>query len=54
MKKYKYTAYPNVESEEGEVEADSIEQAIQIANEQVARNAYFYVTELDLEEVDEE
>ena len=54
MKKYKYRAYPNVECEEGEVEADTIEQAIQIANEQVARNAYFYVEAGDLEEVDEE
>jgi hypothetical protein len=54
MKKWKYRAYPNVECEEGEVEAETIEEAMEIANEEVLRNAYFYVTKEDMELIEDE
>ena len=53
MKKYKVTAYPNWEEWIMEIEAESVEDAIKQANEEVSQNAYFIATEKDVEEIEE-
>lgn len=48
MKKYNITLYPNVNSYQITVEADSIEEAIEIAQEEASINCYFMATESDV------
>ena len=54
MKKYKVTLYPNVNDYKTTVEADSVEEAIEIAQDEASQNCYFMATESDVEEIEEE
>jgi Mg/Co/Ni transporter MgtE len=51
MKRYKVICYPNVKSYNTIVEAESVEEAIEVAQEEASINAYFMAVESDVEEV---
>lgn len=53
MKKYKVTLYPNVNDYVTEVEAMSVKEAIEIAQDEASLNCYFVATKDDVIEVDE-
>lgn len=53
MNKYKVICYPNVNSYETEIEADTIEEAIELANEEAEQNCCFFATEKDVEQIKE-
>lgn len=52
--KYLVTVYPNVESDEYTIEADSEEEAIKIAEEKARMNCYFMATKDDVEPLEED
>ena len=54
MTKYKVTVYPNVESDIYEVEADTIAEAIMLAENYAVNNCFFIATEDDVEELEEQ
>jgi hypothetical protein len=54
MKKYKVICYPNVNSYQTEVEANSVEEAIEIAQDEASINCYFMAIESDVTEIEEE
>jgi hypothetical protein len=54
MKKYRVTLYPNVNDYKTEVEANSIEEAIEIAQDEASINCYFMATDDDVTEIDDE
>jgi hypothetical protein len=54
MKKYKVVLYPNVNDYRTEVEADSVEEAIEIAQDEASINCYFMATEDDVIEIEED
>jgi len=54
MKKYGVTLYPNNESDYYEVEADSVEDAIQQAENYARMNSFFMATSSGVELLDEE
>lgn len=51
--KYSVKVYPNVNWDVYEVEADSVEEAIKLAEEHAMMNCFFMATESDVEEIDE-
>lgn len=53
MNKYKVKLYPNNESDEYEVEADNIEEAIEQAEEFARSNSFFIATSDDVELIEE-
>jgi len=53
MKKFKYTCYPSVDSFYGEVEAETKEEAIKLAQEQSNANYGFWVSDGDVEEIED-
>jgi len=53
MKKYKVTLYPNNESDEYEVEAENVEDAIKEAEDMCRINSFFSATSNDVEEIEE-
>jgi hypothetical protein len=52
MKTYRVKLYPNNESDVYEVEAENVEEAIDIAEELVRQNSFFIATIDDVEEVE--
>jgi len=54
MKKYKVILYPNVNDYKTEVEADSVEEAIEIAQDEASINCYFIALESDVTEIEED
>jgi hypothetical protein len=54
MKKYKVTLYPSVNDYITIVEADSIEEAINIAEDEANINTCFTATEDDVTEIEDE
>ena len=53
MNKYGVTLYPNNESDYYEVEANSVEEAIDQAQEILNRNSFFIAVEEDVELLEE-
>ena len=53
MNKYRVKLYPNVESDEYEVEADNVEEAIEQAEEMSRNNSFFMAIEDDVELIEE-
>jgi hypothetical protein len=54
MRKYKVVLYPNVNDYTTTVEANSVEEAIEIAQDEASINCYFMATESDVTEIEEE
>ena len=52
MKKFRVVLYPNVNDYNTVVEADSIEEAIEIAQDEASINCYFMATESDVTELE--
>jgi hypothetical protein len=53
MKKYKIILYPNINDYKTEVEADSVEEAIERAEHEANNNCYFMATVDDVTEIEE-
>ena len=53
MTLYKVICHPNWNEWECEVEANSVDEAIQIANEEADQNCCFIATKKDVEEIEE-
>jgi len=49
MNKYRVTLYPNNSSDEYDVEAESVDEAIEQAEEMASRNSFFTATKDDVE-----
>jgi Mg/Co/Ni transporter MgtE len=54
MKRYDITLYPNVNDYRTIVEADSVEEAIEIAQDEASYNCYFMATKNDVTEIVED
>ena len=54
MNKYRVTLYPNMESDEYEVEADNVKEAIEQAEEMSRHNSFFMATKDDVELLEED